>query len=118
MNCKEFCYSAVTFSICNALVNKILAIIFSLIKSGLYFMTFVLLRNWYKETNKLESFCFFQFVCENIILVTSFFILILSKYLNRKCIYIFLNILTAIIIVYLFFSCFFDICMYIYWYKI
>ena len=112
MTCKEFCYSTITFSICNALTSKILAIIFSLIKSGLYYKTFMLLKTWYKETNKLEIFCFFQFVCENIILLTSLFMLILSKCLNRKYIYIFFKILTTIIIVYLFFSCFFDVCIY------
>lgn len=112
MTCKEFCYSTITFSICNTLTSKILAIIISLIKSGLYYKTFILLKTWYKETNKLEMFCFVQFVCENIILLTSLFMLILSKCLNRKNIYKFFKILTTIIIVYLFFSCFFDICIY------
>jgi hypothetical protein len=102
MTCKEFSYSTITFSICNALTSKILAIIISLIKSGLYYKTFMLLKAWYKETNKLEMFCFVQFVCENIILLTSLLMLILSKCLNRKNIYIFFKILTNIIIVYLF----------------
>jgi len=112
MTCKEFIYSAITFSICNALTNKILAIILSLIKSGLYFMTLLLLKNWYKETNKLETYCLAQFICENIILLTSVFLLILSKCLNRKNIYKFFKVHTAIIIIYLFFSCFFDVCIY------
>ena len=112
MACKEFCYSAITFSICNALINKILAIIISLVKSGLYFMIFMLLKTSYKETNKIEIYCFVQFICENIILLTSAFMLILSKCLNRKNVYIFFKVLTAFIILYLFLSCFFDVCIY------
>ena len=109
MPCKENFISAITFSLCNALTNKILAIILSSIKFGLYLATFILLKNWNKETKKLESFCIFQFVYEIIILLTSVFMLIFSKYLNKKWIYRLLRIHTIIIIIYLFLNCFFDI---------
>ena len=109
---KEICYSVITFNICNALTNKILAIILSSIKFGLYLTTFLLLKNWNKETKKLESFCIFQFVYEIIILITAIFMLIFSKYLNRKWIYRIIRVHTVIITIYLFFSCFFGMCIF------
>ncbi len=81
-------------------------------KSGVYSITFISLKTWYKESNKLEIYGFVHFICENIILLTSAFMLILSKCLNRKNIYIFFKVLTSIIIVYLFLRCFFDVCTY------
>ena len=108
MSFQENCYSAVTFSICNALISKILAIIFSSIKFGFYLATFVILKNWNKETKKLESICIFQFVYEIIILLTTVFMIIFSKYLNRKLIYRLLRIHTVIITIYFFFNCFID----------
>ena len=112
MSCKENCISAITFSLCNAQVNKILAIIFSSIKFGFYLATFILLKNCNKETKKLESFCIFHFDYELIILFTSVFMLIYSKYLNRKWIYRIIRIHTVIITIYLFFNCFIDICLF------
>ena len=112
MNLKEKCYSIITFYSCKALTNKILAIIFSFIKLGLYLAIFMFLKNWNKETKKLEFFYISKFFGEIIILFTSIFLLVFSKYLNRKCIYMFIRKFTAIIIIYLFFSCFID--MYIF----
>lgn len=109
---KERCYSIITFSICKALTNKILAIIFSSIRFVIYLTTYILLKNWQKETKILESFFIFQFVFEIIILLTSVFMLIFSKNLNRKWIYRFFRILTIIITVYLFFNFFIDVCIF------
>ena len=112
MNCKEILYTVISFSICGALTNKILAIIFSSIRFTLYLTTFILLKIWHKETKDLESFCIFQFVYEIIILTTAILMLIFSKYLNRKWIYRFFRIHTVIITVYLFINCFIDICIF------
>ena len=112
MSCKENFNSIITFSLCTALTNKILAIIFSIIKLGIYLICFLFLKNWYKEAHKLEAFSIFQFAYEIIILFTSVFMLIFSKYLNRKWIYRILRIHTIIITIYLFFICFIDICIF------
>ena len=112
MTCKENCNSVITFSLCTALTNKILAIIFSIIKLGIYLTYFLFLKNWYKEIHKLDAFSIFQFAYEIIILLTSVFMIIFSKYLNRKWIYWILRIHTVIITIYLFFLCFIDICIF------
>jgi len=112
LNFKEKFYSVISFSICGALINKILAIIFSSIRFTLYLTTFILLKTWNKETKNLESFCIFQFVYEIIILSTAILMLMFSKYLNRKWIYRFLRIHTIIIAIYLFFNCFIDMCIF------
>ena len=112
MNCKEILYTAISFSICGALTNKILAIILSSIRFTLYLTTFILLKTWHKETKNLESFCIFQFVYEIIILSTAILMIIFSKYLNRKWIYRIIRIHTVIITIYLFFSCFFGMCIF------
>ena len=112
MNCKEKFYNAITFSICRAQTNKILAIILSSIRFAIYLTTFILLKVWNKETKGLESFCIFQFVYEIIILSTAILMFIFSKYLNRKWIYRFLRIHIVIITVYLFFNFFIDVCIF------
>ena len=112
MNCKEKLNSVITFSICGALTNKILAIILSSIRFTLYLTTFILLKTWYKETKNLESFCIFQFVYEIIILLTAILMLIFSKYLNRKWVYRSLRIHTVIITIYLFLNFFIDMCIF------
>ena len=112
MNCKEIFYSAITFSLCPAQANKILAIILSSIRFGLYLTTFILLRVWNKETKVLESFCIFQFVYEIIILSTAILMFIFSKFLNGKWIYRFLRIHTVIITIYLFLNFFIDVCIF------
>ena len=112
MNCKEILYTAISFSICGALTNKILAIILSSIRFTLYLTTFILLKTWHKETKNLESFCIFQFVYEIIILLTAILMLIFSKYLNRKWVYRSLRIHTVIITIYLFLNFFIDICIF------
>lgn len=107
----EYFYSAITFNIVNAFISKIIAIILSSIRFSLYLSTFIFLKNWDKETEKIEKFCVFQFIWEIFILLISVFILIFSRYLNRKVIYHLFLIITTIITIYLFFSLFIDICM-------
>ena len=112
MNIKEKFYNVITFSICRAQTNKILAIILSSIRFAIYLTTFILLKVWNKETKTLESFCIFQFVYEIIILSTAILMFIFSKYLNRKWIYRFLRIHIVIITIYLFFNFFIDVCIF------
>ena len=112
MNIKEKCHNLITFSICKAQTNKILAIILSSVRFALYLTTFILLKIWNKETKSLESLCIFQFVYEIIILSTAILMLIFSKYLNRKWIYRFLRIHIVIITIYLFLNFFFDVCIF------
>ena len=108
----DFVRNLITFSFCNALINKILAIIFSSIKIGFYLAIILFLKNWDRNTTKLESFCIFQIIFEFIILFTCIFMIIFSKYLNKKLLYILIRILTIIITVYLFFNFFIDICIF------
>ena len=96
----DFVRNLITFSVCNALINKILAIIFSSIKIGFYLAIVLFLKNWDRNTTKLESYCIFQIIFEFIILFTCIFMIIFSKYLNRKYLYILIRILTIIITVY------------------
>ena len=54
----EFVRNLITFSVWNALINKILAIIFSSIKIGFYLAIILFLKNWDRDTTKLESYLF------------------------------------------------------------
>ena len=114
MNCKEILYSAITFSLCSSLINKILAIVFSFIKLGLYLKIFLFLKNGKKETKKFESLIIFQFTFEIFMIFTSAFMIIFSKYLNRKHLYRLFRAFTIIISIYLFFGCFIGICNFAY----
>ena len=111
MKCMESLFSALTFSFCNAFTNKLLAIIFSCIKFGLYLTIYKLLQKWEQDTKKLEAFCIFQFSFEILILITSILMLIFSRYLNINYIFYCFRTLTIIITVYLFFGLFNDIYM-------
>ena len=71
---KEYLHSAVTFSICNSLANKILALIFSLIQFGLYFMAFLFIRKSDKKIDKLEKFYLAQFSSQIFLFLTSMLI--------------------------------------------
>ena len=110
---KEYLHSAVTFSICNSLANKILALIFSLIQFGLYFMAFLLIRNSDKKIDKLETFYLIQISFQILLFLTSMFMLLLSKCLNRMFLYRIFRFITILIPMYLFFNLFFDICNFV-----
>lgn len=112
MSFKESFYSIITFSICNSLTNKILAIIFSLIKLLLRIQILYYLKNSSKIINKLEIIYKVQCSLEIFISFTSLFMLIFSKYMNRIHIYKLFKFLCNIIIFYLFFAWFIDICNY------
>ena len=107
---KEYLHSAVTFSICSSIVNKILSLIFSLIQFGLYFLAFLLLRNSDKKIDKLEIFYLVQLSFQIFLFLTSILMIILSKCLNRIFLYRLFRFITIFIPMYLFFNLFFDIC--------
>ena len=110
---KDYFNTLINFSICNALTNKILSIIFSLTKFGLYLTGFLIFKNWNEENKTLKSITIFQFVFEIIPLLTSIFMIIFSRYLNRKSLYLIFRILTIIIIIYIFISSIMNICLFI-----
>ena len=110
---KDYFNTLINFSICNALTNKILSIIFSLTKFGLYLAGFLIFKNWNEENKTLKSITIFQFVFEIIPLLTSIFMIIFSRYLNRKSLYLIFRILTIIIIIYIFISSIMNICLFI-----
>ena len=110
---KDYFNALINFSICNALTNKILAIIFSLTKFSFYLTAFLIFKNWNEENKTLKSITIFQVVFEFIPLLTSIFMIIFSTYLNRKSPYLIFRILTLIIIIYIFISSIINICLFI-----